>query len=395
MAPANAFYLLQGVESLPVRMARHVENTRRIVAFLDANPAVDWVSYPELPSHPDRELAKRLLPKGCGAIFSFGIKGGREAGRRFIERLGLFSHLANVGDAKSLVHPHPASTTHQQMDAAALEAAGVGEDLVRLSVGMEDADDLIDDLAAALRASAEEPGGIGRARIMELTVNGKRVFGSTGGRDFDPALDPVIFLHGSGMDRTVWQLQNPLFRLARAQPCWRSTCPGHGKSEGPALDSIEVQAAWVADLLDAAGLARAALVGHSMGAALALETAAAYPDRGEAPSPCAGSPKTCRSIPNCWRRGLEGNGHAYDLITSWGFDRAAHIGGHKAPGVWMTGGGLRLLERGRDAVVGTDLAASNDYRGAAAAAARIACPVLFVLGDRDKMTPPPQRPAAD
>ena len=152
MAPANAFYLLQGVESLPVRMARHVENTRRIVAFLDDNPSVDWVSYPELPSHPDHELAKRLLPKGCGAIFSFGIKGGREAGRRFIERLGLFSHLANVGDAKSLVI-HPASTTHQQMDAAALAAAGVGEDLVRLSVGLEDPDDLIDDLAAALRAS--------------------------------------------------------------------------------------------------------------------------------------------------------------------------------------------------------------------------------------------------
>ena len=92
--------------------------------------------------------------------------------------------------------------------------------------------------------------------------------------------------------------------------------------------------------------------------------------------------------PELLAAGLEGNGHAYDLITSWGFDRAAHIGGHKAPGVWMTGGGLRLLERGRDAVVGTDLAASNDYRGAAAAAARIACPVLFVLGDRDKMTPP-------
>ena len=152
MAPANAFYLLQGVESLPVRMARHVENTRKIVAFLDASPDVDWVSYPELPSHPDHELAKRLLPKGCGAIFSFGIKGRREAGRRFIERLGLFSHLANVGDAKSLVI-HPASTTHQQMDADALKAAGVGEDLVRLSVGLEDPDDLIDDLAAALRAS--------------------------------------------------------------------------------------------------------------------------------------------------------------------------------------------------------------------------------------------------
>ncbi len=154
MSPANAFYLLQGIETLPVRMARHIENTRKIVAFLDAADAVAWVAYPELPEHPDHALAKRLLPRGSGAVFSFGIKGGREAGRRFIERLDLFSHLANVGDAKSLVI-HPASTTHQQMDAEALAAAGVGEDLVRLSVGLEDADDLIDDLGMALRAAAK------------------------------------------------------------------------------------------------------------------------------------------------------------------------------------------------------------------------------------------------
>ena len=153
MSPANAFYLLQGVETLPVRMARHVENARRIVAFLDGHPAVSWVAWPELASHPDRDLARRLLPKGCGAVFSFEIAGGREAGRAFIERLGLFSHLANVGDAKSLVI-HPASTTHQQMDAAALEAAGIGEGLVRLSVGLEDPDDLIGDLDQALRAAA-------------------------------------------------------------------------------------------------------------------------------------------------------------------------------------------------------------------------------------------------
>ena len=153
MSPANAFYLIQGVETLPVRMARHVENARRIVAFLDGNGAVSWVAWPELESHPDRALARRLLPKGCGAVFSFEIGGGREAGRVFIERLRLFSHLANVGDAKSLVI-HPASTTHQQMDAAALKAAGIGEGLVRLSVGLEDPDDLIEDLDQALRAAA-------------------------------------------------------------------------------------------------------------------------------------------------------------------------------------------------------------------------------------------------
>ena len=152
MSPTTAFYILQGVETLPIRMARHVENTRKVVAFLKAADAVAWVTYPELPEHPDHKLAKRYLPRGCGAVFSFGIRGGRAAGRRFIEQLRLFSHLANVGDAKSLVI-HPASTTHQQMDAAALEAAGVGEDLVRLSVGLEDADDLIDDLGQALRTS--------------------------------------------------------------------------------------------------------------------------------------------------------------------------------------------------------------------------------------------------
>lgn len=152
MSPQNAFYILQGIETLPVRMARHVENARRIVAFLKANPAVAWVSYPELPEHPDHEIARRLLPKGCGAIFTFGVKGGREAGRKLIEALKVFSHLANVGDAKSLVI-HPASTTHQQMDAESLQLAGIGEDMVRLSVGLEDVADLVDDLGQALKAS--------------------------------------------------------------------------------------------------------------------------------------------------------------------------------------------------------------------------------------------------
>ena len=148
----NAFLILQGVETLPVRMAKHVENARKVVAFLSAAPQVAWVNYPELPSHPDHELAQRLLPQGAGSIVSFGIKGGRAAGRRFIEALKLFSHLANVGDAKSLVI-HPASTTHQQMDAAALRAAGVGEEMIRLSVGLEDGADLIDDLGQALRSA--------------------------------------------------------------------------------------------------------------------------------------------------------------------------------------------------------------------------------------------------
>jgi O-acetylhomoserine (thiol)-lyase len=152
MSPANAFHLLQGVETLPLRMARHIENTREVLRFLMASDAVAWVTHPDLPAHPDHALAQRLLPLGAGSIISFGIKGGRAAGRRFVDSLELASHLANVGDAKTLVI-HPASTTHQQVDAAALAAAGVGEDMVRLSVGLEDPQDIIDDLAQALRAS--------------------------------------------------------------------------------------------------------------------------------------------------------------------------------------------------------------------------------------------------
>ncbi|MDP6213681.1 MAG: O-acetylhomoserine aminocarboxypropyltransferase [Acidimicrobiales bacterium] len=152
MSPANAFYLLQGVETLPLRMARHVENARKVIDMLDSNEAVEWIRHPEHPSHPDHELAARLYPKGAGAMLSFGVRGGRDAGRRFIEAVRLASHLANVGDAKTLVI-HPGSTTHQQMSADDLEAAGVGENLIRLSVGLEDSDDICRDLDQALRAS--------------------------------------------------------------------------------------------------------------------------------------------------------------------------------------------------------------------------------------------------
>jgi len=152
MSPTTAFQVLQGMETLPLRMQQHVENTRKVVAFLSDHDAVEWVTYPELPEHPDHELAKNILPRGCGAVFSFSVKGGRAAGQRFIEKVELLSHLANVGDAKSLVI-HPASTTHHRMDTAALEAAGISEGLIRLSVGLEDSEDLLQDLEGALQAS--------------------------------------------------------------------------------------------------------------------------------------------------------------------------------------------------------------------------------------------------
>ncbi|MGB8856956.1 MAG: O-acetylhomoserine aminocarboxypropyltransferase [Burkholderiales bacterium] len=152
MAPMTAFHILQGVETLSLRMEKHIANTRKVVEFLQGHAAVESVGYPELENHPDHALAKKLLPLGCGAVFSFSIKGDRAAGKRFIEALKVFSHLANVGDAKSLVI-HPASTTHFRMDAAALKDAGITEGTVRLSIGLEHADDLIEDLSRALKAS--------------------------------------------------------------------------------------------------------------------------------------------------------------------------------------------------------------------------------------------------
>jgi len=153
MAPMTAFQLLQGIETLHLRMPRHVENTRMVVKFLSSHPQVNSVGYPELPNHPDHELCKKLLPKGAGAVFSFDIKGGRPAGKKFIEALRVFSHLANVGDAKSLVI-HPATTTHYRMSDEDLERAGITAGTVRLSIGLEDPQDLVEDLERALQASS-------------------------------------------------------------------------------------------------------------------------------------------------------------------------------------------------------------------------------------------------
>ena len=155
MSPTTAFHILQGMETLPLRMQKHVANTAEIVEFLARQEGVARVNHPMLESHPDHELAKSLLPKGCGAVFGFELAGGRQAGIRFIEALEVFSHLANVGDAKSLVI-HPASTTHHRMGSDALEKAGISEGLIRLSVGLEDTKDLIADLKKGLRAAGRD-----------------------------------------------------------------------------------------------------------------------------------------------------------------------------------------------------------------------------------------------
>jgi O-acetylhomoserine (thiol)-lyase len=161
LSPMAAFLLLQGVETLPQRMAEHVANAARVAAWLAADERVAWVRYAGLPGHPHRELAARYLPEGPGSVFSFGVRGsedgGRRAGRTFIEALQLCSHLANIGDARTLVI-HPASTTHQQLSDEQLRAGGVGPDLVRISVGLEDVDDIIWDLDQGLAAATKEAG---------------------------------------------------------------------------------------------------------------------------------------------------------------------------------------------------------------------------------------------
>jgi len=149
ISPFNSFLFLQGLETLSLRMEKHVSNTQKVAEYLSAHPKVKWVTYPGLSDHPDYVAAKKYLPRGAGAILGFGIQGGLEAGKRFINRLKLFSHLANVGDAKSLAI-HPASTTHSQLSAEQQESAGVSADFIRLSVGIEDIEDILWDLDQAL-----------------------------------------------------------------------------------------------------------------------------------------------------------------------------------------------------------------------------------------------------
>jgi O-acetylhomoserine (thiol)-lyase len=158
MSPMNAFLLLQGIETLSLRMDKHRANTEKMLEYLSNHDCVSWVSHPSLPSHSSHELAKKYLPRGAGSIVSFGVKGGRDAGKAFIEATELASHLANVGDAKTLII-HPATTTHSRIDADALVAAGITEDMIRLSVGLEDVRDIQADFESGFRAAKKVAGG--------------------------------------------------------------------------------------------------------------------------------------------------------------------------------------------------------------------------------------------
>lgn len=220
---------------------------------------------------------------------------------------------------------------------------------------------------------------------MEFVVDGRAVYAHTGGQPFDPAKPALVLIHGAGMDHSVWALQTRWF-AHHGRAVLAVDLPGHGRSEGPPLGSVEALADWAAALLDAAGAGQAALAGHSLGALVALECAARHPDRVRALA-LLGVTAEMPVHPDLLAAAEAGDPRAWHLITVWGFGRAAQRGGHRAPGLWMTGGGLRLLEHGRSGALGADMGAANAYKGGMAAAGRVTCPVRLICGRDDRMTP--------
>jgi pimeloyl-ACP methyl ester carboxylesterase len=220
---------------------------------------------------------------------------------------------------------------------------------------------------------------------MLLTVNGAEVFVATGGREFDASLPTVVLLHGAGFDHTTWALHSRWF-AHHGFGLLAPDLPGHGRSAGKPLASIAEMADWVAALLDAAGTAKAKLVGHSMGSLIALETAARHPAKISGLS-LIGTAATMTVGPDLLKA-AEANDHAaIDMVSIWGLGFAAELGGSLAPGLWMHSGAQRVLEQCRPGVLYNDLNACNSYQGALDAAAKVAVPVTLILGERDMMTP--------
>jgi len=220
---------------------------------------------------------------------------------------------------------------------------------------------------------------------MQLSVNGVDTFIATGGREFDSSQPTIVLLHGAGLDHTTWALHSRWF-AHHGYGVLAPDLPGHGRSAGAPLPAIADMADWTAGLLDAAGAARARLVGHSMGSLIALETAARHPAKVSALG-LIGTAATMTVGPELLNA-AEANDHgAVDMVSIWGLGYQAELGGSLAPGLWMHGGAQRVLEQGRPGVLFNDLSACNAYRNALAAAARITVPATLVLGERDMMTP--------
>lgn len=220
---------------------------------------------------------------------------------------------------------------------------------------------------------------------MEISVNGRAAYAATGGKPFDPARPTIVFIHGAGLDHTCWQLQSRWF----AWHGWSVLAvdlPGHGRSAGPPLDSIAAMSVWIEAVLDATDSKTAALVGHSMGAVIALETSARLPGRVSGLA-LLGISSAMPVHPTLLTAAKDDPNRAYDMMTGWCFASAAKIGGNTAPGMWMTGGARALLGQGREQALAADLAACNAWTTAATAAAAVKVPTLLVLGESDVMTP--------
>jgi pimeloyl-ACP methyl ester carboxylesterase len=220
---------------------------------------------------------------------------------------------------------------------------------------------------------------------MQLTVNGIDTFVATGGKEFDSSLPTVVLLHGAGFDHTTWALHSRWF-AHHGFGVMAPDLPGHGRSSGAPLATIAAMADWTASLLDSAGVAKAKLVGHSMGSLVALETAARHPAKVSALS-LIGTAATMTVGPDLLKAAEANDRSAIDMVSIWGLGFAAELGGSLAPGLWMHGGAQRVLEACRPGVLFNDLSACNAYQNALAAAAQIAIPVTLILGERDMMTP--------
>jgi pimeloyl-ACP methyl ester carboxylesterase len=220
---------------------------------------------------------------------------------------------------------------------------------------------------------------------MELSVDGRAVFATTGGSDFDPAKPAVVFLHGAGFDRTAWRLQTRWF-AHHGRSVLAIDFPAHGRSAGPALESIAAMAEWTAALIEAAGLKTAALVGHSMGGLVAIETAARFPDKVRALGLC-GVAAEMPVHPEMLQSAKADTLKVQELMTFWGMGNALHKGGMVSPGLWLRRESLAVLSGNRAGVIHADLAACNAYKDALGRASAIKCPTVLVLGDGDLMTP--------
>ncbi len=220
---------------------------------------------------------------------------------------------------------------------------------------------------------------------MQLSVNGLDTFVATGGKDFDPSLPAIVLLHGAGFDHSTWALHSRWF-AHHGHNVLAPDLPGHGRTSGAALPTIADMADWTAALLDAAGAAKARLVGHSMGSLIALETAARHPAKVSALG-LIGTAATMTVGPDLLKAAEANDQAAIDMVSIWGLGFQAELGGSLAPGLWMHSGAQRVLEQCRPGVLFNDLTACNSYQGALAAAAQIKVPTTFILGERDMMTP--------